>query len=621
MSDYDRVKELFYAALERRPDQVSTFLIEACATDDALRVDVESMLAAHHAANRFIEVPAIQIAASLILADDSENIEGDRIGPYRLVREIGRGGMGTVYLAIRDDDQYHKQVAIKLIKRGMDTDFIVQRFRNERQILANLDHPNIAHLLDGGATKDGLPYFVMEYIEGKSIDEYCRSPKLPLPDLLEVFRRVCSAVHYAHQNLVIHRDLKPGNILITAGGEPKLLDFGIAKLLNSDSETEAANRTTTRLRPMTPHYASPEQVQGHHITTACDVYALGVLLYELLTEKRRHGEAAPEEIARAICEGEPEKPSVVVHCKALRGDLDNIVLMAMRKEPERRYSSAAQFSEDIRRYLQGLPVIAQKDTLGYRTEKFIRRHRTGMAAAALFVLLTAAGITAVLWQARIAARQARIAAEENAFLQNMLLYASPGPGHGQSTDVKVVEVLDQASRQIENNFNNEPEVKAELHRTIGRTYVSLRLFDRALHHAQASLDLRQQIYGERHLKVAESLAGLGGLYLVKGDYNKAIGYYEKALPMQRTLPGADELLLANMAREYAACLRLLGNGPAALPLYNEALALFRKHQQLDMIATVYNDLAALHHEQGELDAAIADDQHALEIFRKIDRKS
>jgi len=415
MKDYHRVKELFHSALELEPDERAAYLDATCDGDDSLRAEVESMIGCHAQAESFIEAPAFELAADLLAHAEMESIEGKHIGPYRIIREIGRGGMGTVYLAARDDDQYQKQVAIKLIKRGMDTDFIVQRFRNERQILAHLDHPNIARLLDGGATEDDLPFFVMEYIDGKPINEYCKFHELPAPNRLRLFLSVCSAVSYAHQNLVMHRDLKPGNILITADGSPKLLDFGIAKLLNPELSGQTIDHTATVLRLITPDYASPEQVQGGTITTASDVYSLGVLLYELLTGHRPYQfkSRSPAELEQVICRLEPVKPSesaagadgqdsdsktslqIDIHDrKLLRGDLDNIVLMAMRKEPHRRYSSVEQFAEDIRRHLDGLPVIARKDTFSYRASKFIRRNKVGVAAAAAICLTLVAGIAA-----------------------------------------------------------------------------------------------------------------------------------------------------------------------------------------------------------------------------------
>ncbi len=354
---------------------------------------------------------------------------GRLIGPYKIIRKIGHGGMGSVFLAARADDQYRKQVAIKLVKRGMDTDFIVSRFLSERQILASLDHPNIASLFDGGATADGLPYFVMEDIEGLPINEYCDTHNLSTTERLKLFSIVCAAVHYAHRKHIIHRDIKPTNILVTADGMPKLLDFGIAKILDPDLSIQTTGRTATARRLMTPGYASPEQVRGESVTTASDIYSLGVLLYELLTGHRPYHvrNRATDEIARVICEQEPEKPSTAitrieeVHGddglrpirltpesvsktrdgspeklrRRLAGDIDNIVLMAIRKEPRRRYESVEQFSEDIRRHLEGRPVRARKDTLSYRSAKFINRNRAAVIEVALSMLVV--GLLIVLF--------------------------------------------------------------------------------------------------------------------------------------------------------------------------------------------------------------------------------
>jgi eukaryotic-like serine/threonine-protein kinase len=416
-----RMKELFEAAADLDPNERTALLDKECGGDEALRAEIESLLKSDEQTDAFIEEPAFTIPRDLFPDHVEEPVAGRKFGAYQLIREIGRGGLGAVYLAARADDEYRKQVAIKVIRRGLDTEDIIQRFRNERQILAQLDHPNIARLIDGGTTDDGLPYFVMEYVRGEPITAYCDANALPTADRLTLFRKVCSAVTYAHQNLVIHRDLKPSNILVTQEGEPKLLDFGIAKLLGTGDEL--FTQTIPALRVMTPEYASPEQVKGDKIMTTSDVYSLGVLLYELLTGQRpyRLKTRTPEEIARAITEQEPERPSTALppdsrftshNSRSLRGDLDNIVLMAMRKEPARRYSSVGQFSEDIRRHLEGLPVVARKDTVRYRTEKFVQRHKVGVAAAALIGLTLIGGIVATVWQANRATRQARIAARE-----------------------------------------------------------------------------------------------------------------------------------------------------------------------------------------------------------------
>jgi serine/threonine protein kinase/tetratricopeptide (TPR) repeat protein len=385
-----KLTEVFESALERAPDEREGFLAEVCEGDDALRNQVETLLESYRHTGDTDSTPKLLIDTEATEVSVNPFI-GRRIGSYKLVREIGHGGMGAVYLAMRADEEFQKRVAIKLIKRGMDTDFIIRRFRNERQILAGLDHPNIARLLDGGTTEDGLPYFVMEYVEGQPIHYYSDTHRLSTTERLRLFLKACGAVEYAHHNLIVHRDLKPSNILVTSEGTPKLLDFGIAKLLNPDIAPQTLDPTTMNLRLMTPEYASPEQARGEAVTSASDVYSLGVLLYELLTGRRPYKiqGRAPEEVARVICDIEPEKPSVAIFRservklsderfiditpesvsatrdgspenlrRQLTGDLDNIVLKALRKEPQRRYRSVAQLARDIERRLQGLPISA-----------------------------------------------------------------------------------------------------------------------------------------------------------------------------------------------------------------------------------------------------------------------
>lgn len=430
---WQQIKEVFQSAAECAPDTRDAFLYAACAKDELLREEVEALLLSDEAANSFIEQSPLALAHDVLSNVTATAMFGRRFGSYRITAEISRGGMGVVYLAARDDDEYQKRVAIKIIKRGIDTDEVLRRFRHERQILANLDHPNIARLLDGG-NADGLPYFVMEYIEGDPIDEYCDKNSLSTTERLKIFRAVCSAVHYAHQNFVIHRDLKPSNILVTPEGIPKLLDFGVAKLLHPEGEAETATHTAIALRLMTPEFASPEQVRGESITSASDVYSLGMLLYELLTGHRpyRLNSRWPREIAKAVCEVEPERLSTAINRigevsngekgilltpesvsrtrdgapeklrRRLKGDIDNIVLMALRKEPGRRYGSVEQFSEDIRRHLEGLPVSARNERLAYGVGKFLRRHRTRVTAVVLILLTLAAGLLASIWQVRVA---------------------------------------------------------------------------------------------------------------------------------------------------------------------------------------------------------------------------
>jgi len=410
----ETIEGIFHAALELPPERVDAFLDQSCAGDPTLRRQVEQLLASHRQADHFIEQPLVRPQSEVIESDDSDRLIGQVVGQYRILQRLGGGGMGVVYLGQRADQQYEKRVAIKLIKRGMDTDSVLRHFQTERQILANFDHPNIAHLLDGGATDDGRPYFVMEYVEGVPVDAYCDAQQLSITQRLQLFRQICSAVTYAHRHAVIHRDLKPSNILVDSEGVPKLLDFGIAKVLQPGEYRESI-LTMLGLRMMTPDYASPEQVRGEALTTASDVYSLGVVLYKVLTGSQPYDlSRTSHDISRAITETEPRRPSAAVGnaerwARGLRGDLDNIVLMALRKEPERRYQSVERFSDDIRRHLERLPVLARQDAFGYRALKFVQRHKAATAAAVLVALSLVGGIVATSWQAQKAREQEAIA--------------------------------------------------------------------------------------------------------------------------------------------------------------------------------------------------------------------
>ncbi|HYW72324.1 MAG TPA: serine/threonine-protein kinase, partial [Pyrinomonadaceae bacterium] len=611
---YRQVKHLLAAAAECDTGERGSFLVEACHGDEALRLEVESLLQHAEPASQFFAESAFAVATRVLTEPDSA--VGRRIGPYRIKKEIGRGGMGVVYLASRDDEQYQKDVAIKIIKRGMDSEAVVRRFLNERQILAQLEHANIARLIDGGTTGDGVPYFVLEYVDGTPIDEYCEAHNLSTAARLHLFLEVCSAVQFAHQNLVIHRDIKPGNVLVTTAATPKLLDFGIAKVLHPDASSP--EQTMTALRVMTPDYASPEQVRGETITTSSDVYSLGVVLYELLTGARpyRIQSKTPEAIARVISLEEPVRPSAAVrtpgaglpasvgnhekgkagtlnaaHRQSLRGDLDNIVLMAMRKEPARRYQSVAQFAEDVRRHLDGLPVIARKDTYTYRTTKFIQRHKTAVAAAALIVLTLIAGVVATIRQAERATAQSQLATAErdharreaakaeriNKFLQGLISYANPSwyaAGAGRRGDVKVLDALNDAAGRIDSELKDEPEVRAELHHTIGDTYRALGFNDEAEQHLRAALDIYRQVYGDRHPKVAEGLYYLGGVLFLKGDHAHAEAAHRQAIALMREVD-PDNVNLPYMLEDLGGMLAGKKD-PAGESLLNEALALFRK---------------------------------------------
>jgi serine/threonine protein kinase len=446
-NNWERAKELFAAALALDPSQRASFLAENC-RDDTLRRQVEKLLLDYREAGSFLDDPVLnprikepsipagirqeeaprspqsaELLTTATSVDAEDPMVGRQLGDYKLVRRVGQGGMAAVFLAVRADDEYRKQVAVKLVQPGLGDRDLSNRFRNERQTLAALDHPNIVKLLDGGSTSEGLPFLVMDYVEGSPIDEYCDQHKLSVDDRLRLFGKVCDAVQYAHHKLVVHRDLKPSNIMVVADGTPRLLDFGIAKVLNAGSSGQGLLVTQTGTRCMTPAYASPEQMRGKPVTRATDIYSLGVVLYELLTGHRpyRLRQHTPAEIERAICEQEPETPSTVISRvetdtssdgraitttpesvsetregqpdklrRRLRGDLDNIVLKALQKEPQRRYDSVEEFSQDIGRHLQHLPVKARRSTLAYRASKFVQRHRIEVSAAAIVLLGLAA---------------------------------------------------------------------------------------------------------------------------------------------------------------------------------------------------------------------------------------
>jgi serine/threonine-protein kinase len=636
---WGRIKELFEAAVDLDPNERRTLLDKECGGDEALREEIESLLKSDEQTDGFIEQPAFTIPHDLFPDNVEEPFAGRQFGAYQIIREIGRGGLGAVYLAARADDEYRKQVAIKLVRRGLDTEDILRRFRNERQILAQLDHPNIARLIDGGTTDDGLPYFVMEYVNGQPIDAYCDANALPTTERLKLFRKVCAAVTYAHQNLVIHRDLKPSNILVTEDGEPKLLDFGIAKLLSTGDEL--FTQTIPALRVMTPEYASPEQVKGEKIMTTSDVYSLGVLLYELLTGQRPYRLKArtPEEIAHAITEQEPERPSTAVkgrdsrienresadsqftnyNSRSLRGDLDNIVLMAMRKEPARRYTSVGQFSEDIRRHLEGLPVRARKDTVAYRTSKFVNRHRIGVTAAGLVLLSLVGGFVATLVQVRTARRERAKAEAISGFLQKTLNASNPNKNlSGQPT---AKDLLDDASKRLATEeLSDQPEVRAELQRIIGESYFSLGLYPLAEQNLTAALKAQLRIYGEDDPETLKTLVLRASLWgSATGNYAKADKFYRAKLSLLRSEQrkgtiSADYLITA--LGGYALLRRAQGDSKEAETLLREAAAL-----RLQVSPEFKNDpdealLALTKADQGKFDEAIKTVRERVAAIRR-----
>jgi eukaryotic-like serine/threonine-protein kinase len=636
---WKKIDELFQAALECPTVERESFLARACGADDDLRAEVRSLLASHEKATLALHTADLD---KLYLGFVEEETPQGQIGNYKLLREIGRGGMGAVYLAERDDQTYHKQVAIKLVKRGMDSDFILNRFLSERQILAAFDHPNIARLLDGGTTSTGLPFFVMEYIEGKPLNDYCEANELTVPERLKLFRQICAAVQYAHQHLVIHRDIKPSNILVTNEGVAKLLDFGIAKLLSQESG-DYQTETLAGGRLMTPEYASPEQLRGEHITTASDIYSLGIVLYELLTKQRpyRFKSRSPVEIAEMIASSDPVKPSTAVYQnyethavapdtvarenlepankktqpvspeklrRTLSGDLDNIILKAIRKEKERRYVSVEQFSEDIRRYLEGLPVLARKDTFSYRASKFIRRNRAAVIAAGLVFLSLIGGILLTTWQARVASRQREIALAKQAEaerrfndvrnLANLVVFDYHDqiidlPGSTAVREKLVKDMLDYLN-DLAQSDSGDASLQIELARAYekissaqgGSAYANLGDTTGAIESRRKALAIRESLLATDPANtrwragLANSYRYLGALLIEIGQLHEALEIYRKAVQMAEQVvveEPTDALyrrILANNLGEFGRTLASQSDWQGALEHERKALTLY-----------------------------------------------
>ena len=630
---WQQIKICFHAALELAEEERAAFLAQVCDGDDDLRGRVETLLASHDNAGSFLASPAIMDAGVIAAGEGVESTShsdrvGQRIGPYEILREIGRGGMGTVFLAVRADDQYRKQVAIKLVNRGMDTDKILRRFVMERQILANLEHPNIARLLDGGTTHDSLPYFVMEHVEGETINRYCDHHSLNTLERLQLFCQICAAVQFAHQNLIVHRDLKPSNMIVTKDGTPKLLDFGIAKLLSSDwSSSVEATETIGRL--LTPEYASPEQLRGMPMTTSSDVYSLGVVLYELLTGHRpfNFGRRSPEEVARVITAEEPVKPSVIVtrinsvrqtddaeHLsltpeaisqtrdgnvdklrRRLAGDLDNILLKALRNEPERRYASVQELSADIQRHLTGLPVLAREDTFAYRAGKFIQRNKASVAAAAVvaITLFTASVVTS--WQASVAKRE-RAKAERRfkdiRSLTNSFLFDFHDAIADLNGATNAREMVVKKAQEYLSSLAQEAGEDRELLWELSTAYLKLgdvqgrpgfsRTGDTAgaLRSYEQSLEIRRRLTAlepnnaEYQLGLAITLSRFGPMFQVLGKPDAAVERMREAMEItDKLLPQSHDLNVFQSAFRNPA---FLGDALSEIGNYDEALAMYQK---------------------------------------------
>ena len=572
---FNRVDSVFDAAVDLPIDEQVAYVEATCADDPDLRAEVIELLRAYHSADSFLDAPAAHLAAPFLEA--AKAIAGpapDRIGPFRIMREIGRGGMGRVFLGERADGQFEQRVAIKLMQHG--TPGVIRRFVEERRILALLEHPGIARLVDGGITSNGLPYFAMELVDGEPIDQYCETRNLTLEQRLSLFASVCDAVTYAHQRLVIHRDLKPSNILVTTSGQVKLLDFGIAKLLG----TQAPDLTQTEFSVMTPEFAAPEQIRGTSISTATDVYSLGVLLYMLVTGSRPYEirGKSPAEIERIICEEVPPKPSVKAPAnlqRRLRGDLDLIAMTALQKEESRRYQSPASLAQDLDRFREGHAILARPDTATYRIRKFVGRHRPGVAAAALLVV----GLLGATSRERVLRNRAEIEAQKAREVESFLIgvfdvadpYAIKKPDAGTLT---ARELLDRGAARIDSTLAEQPAVQAELRTVLGRVYGRLGLFDKAKPLLERSLEQRKGIGDPDEAGIAENTDLLGQALVSLDKLDEAEPLLRNALEQRRRLSeGRADTAVAGSLEHLATLFEQRGKINDAEPLYRESLAI------------------------------------------------
>lgn len=668
--DWEKVNDIVIDALDIEPSRRAAFLDERCNGLAEIRREAESLLAGDAGAAKFLDSPAIVNYASFFEKDEEpEALVGQKIGNYRIIRELGFGGMGAVFLAERNDGKFEQQVALKLLKREMNTSALRKHFQQERSILAALQHPNIARLLDAGATRDKIPFLVMEYVEGLPIDEYCSMNDLSLGERLDLFRDICSAVDFAHRNLIIHRDLKPSNILVTNDGVPKLLDFGISKILSADLEN-ADSKTITRMGVMTPSYASPEQLKNESVTTATDVYSLGVILYELLAGRRPFeiSENNMTEIYRAVIEREPPLPSSVVidlsppaagqanennngaqntrfnktrqtipqiraiKAQYLRGDLDNIVLKALKKEPERRYSSVEKFSDDVHRYLKGLPVAARPDTFTYRAQKFINRNRSVVITASLVLVALVGGLVTTLWQSRVAqaeSNRARLAAAKaekiNAYLQNVLNFSNPhwlSSNPKRNREATVAQAMDEALNNIDTELAGEPEIQAEILFTLTQSYSSQGDFAKAESLARSAIEKFNESLGENNVKSKQTGIILGDILYLTGKFDEAEQHYIAGIDYFRPMLAHDR----SQIKWLAIALNDLGNVHIMKGRFREADTVIAEAAELSLEITgrdryvvpiaLGNRAASLQYLndfQGSLDASLK----ALEEMRKL----
>lgn len=560
--NWKKVKEVLDELLAIAPEDQRAYLQGANLSAET-RAEIESLLAFQSEAEGLMDISAAEFSREFFAANndagnnEEKTLSGQMIGIYRIVRELGHGGMGAVYLAERADGKFEQKVALKLLKRELNTSALRRRFEQERQILASLEHPGIARLLDAGTTDDSVPYIAMEYVEGLPIDEYCRGNKLSLDQTLDLFRKVCAAVDFAHRNLIVHRDLKPSNILVNRDGTPKLLDFGISKIVSEDLSHTA---TVTGLGAMTPNYASPEQLENKSVTTATDVYSLGVVLYELLSGRRPFSEheGRVTEFHRAVIENDPAAPSSVafvvqvggIERQYVRGDLDNIALKALKKEPERRYSSVENLAEDIRRHQEGLTVSARPDVFSYRAAKFIGRNKLAVGAGLVIILAVFSGVIATLWQARVAAaerdraqRQAHKTEKINAYMHNILNFNNPhwlSSNPERNLKATVAEAMDEALKNIDTDLANEPEIQAELLFTLAVSYNNQGQYAKAEGLLRRSIEKFNEVHGPQNLRSMQASVILADSLYFSSRLDEAVPFYTAAIDYFRPLVAKDK---------------------------------------------------------------------------------
>ncbi len=642
---WERIEPILDQALDLPPADRAAFLERVCGADPALRAKVERMLRDGEGPDGLLEQSLDSVAGPLMLELDEPGPApiplGEMIGPWRLVRELGQGGMGEVFLAERADGQFAQTAALKLVRRGREHDpLLIRRFLEERRILAALAHPNVARLLDGGVTSAGLPWFAMEYVAGQPLDRYCDDHRLDVPARLALMEQVLGAVAYAHRNLLVHRDLKPSNIFVTDDGQVKLLDFGIAKLLGEENLTDAG-LTLAYGRVMTPEYAAPEQVRGEPVTTATDIYSLGAVLYQLLTGQRAHRfeKRTAAEIERVICETDPEIPSLAIRTapspasgpgdrapppsrRELSGDLDTLVLKALQKDPARRYPSAEAMLEDLRRFRIGLPLLARPDSLGYRWSKFFGRHRLGVAAAVILVLAVTSGVIATSWQARAARLEAARADRVKEFLIDVLHQADPDINEGKELTVR--QLLDRGTRRVDSILGHEPTVQAELYEVLGNTYAHLGLASQADTLHRKGLAVVRRLYGPGNPEVLNQEMAVGWGLNDRGKYQDADSLLTRAIADYRAAGGEESQALSDALDILGTAKKRLDHPTEAESLYRQSLGLqIRLTGPSDTItASRLSDLGSLLATQNRLvpaeSALVAAQSHRRGVLPPLD---